>query len=390
MDHWMNSQVKRIGSNVSVCSIATLLLIWLLGLNAIGAESPSLTGVVIEVPTPPTPIPAEGRHNFLFELHITNLRSNSLELNRVEFFAASSSQPAATFDPPHLDKWIKRHVPIANNRLIEGGHRAMLFVNLSLDRKSLPSSLRLAFQTKEGETITEECELPVRRESPISIAPQLHGGNWFAFNCLDNHSHHRLSWFPLAGRPIVPQRYAIDWIKLGPKDKPFQGDWRQVTNYYGYGVNVIAAGNATVTQVRDGMPDNPPFAVKRGSVSMDAATGNHVLLRLDSTHYALYAHLKLGSIAVKVGDRVKTGQVLGRLGNSGSSDLPHLHFHMVGSDSPIFADGVPYVLKSFEWRGVGNSFDALMEGKGFTKSSGQSPDRRRHEFPANNSVVFFR
>ena len=96
-----------------------------------------------------------------------------------------------------------------------------------------------------------------------------------------------------------------------------------------------------------------------------------------------------GSIVVKKGDRVKTGQALGRLGNSGSSDVPHLHFHMVESDSTIFADGVPYVLKSFTWSGVGESFDALMEGKGFTKSLGISPDRRRHEFPVNNAVVSF-
>jgi murein DD-endopeptidase len=378
---------------------ATLLFTLLLGLNAIAADSPSLPGIVIEVPTPPTPILAQGRRHFLFELHLTNLRSNSLELNRVEFFAAPfSTQPVATFDPPALDKWIYRHVPVSNKRLIEGGHRAILFVNLSFDRKSSPDpsspplKVHLAFQNMAGEKITEEGELPVRRGSPISVAPQLRGGDWFALNCLDNHSHHRLSWFPLAGRPVVPQRYAVDWIKLGAKDRPFQGDWRQLTNYYGYGVNVMAAANATVTQVRDGMPDLPPFTAKKESYSMDAATGNHVLLRLDSAHYALYAHLQPGSIAVKVGDRVKTGQVLGRLGNSGSSDVPHLHFHMVGSDSPIFADGVPYVLKSFEWRGVADSFDALMEGKSFTKSAGESqaPDRRRHEFPGNHSVVSFR
>ena len=62
---------------------------------------------------------------------------------------------------------------------------------------------------------------------------------------------------------------------------------------------------------------------------------------------------------------------------------------MVDSDSPIFADGTPYVLKSFDWRGVVDSLDALMEGKGFTKLSGQSPDRRRDDFPVNNDVVSF-
>jgi hypothetical protein len=65
-----------------------------------------------------------------------------------------------------------------------------------------------------------------------------------------------------------------------------------------------------------------------------------------------------------------------------------LSFNSSG-DSPIFADGVPYGLKSFDWHGAGDSFDALMEGKGFAKASGKSPDCRRYEFPANNAVVSF-
>ena len=384
----MNLRVRRIGG--SVCSVAALLFSLLFGLYAITAASPSLTGIVIEIPTVPSPIPAQGKLHILCELHVSSFRSDSVELNGVEFFAPSSSQPVASLDSAYLERWIKRHGPMPNNRLIEGGQRAIVFVNLSVDRKTVPSSLRLTFRTQAGETITEEGELPVRRESPIAVRPQLRGENWFALNCLDNYSHHRLSWFPVAGRPVVPQRYAIDWIKIGPEERPFQGDPRQLTNYYGYGIDVIAAGNGTVADVRDGMPDNPPLTVDKASVPLDAATGNHVLLRLDETHYALYAHLQPGSIVVKAGDRVRTGQVLGRLGNSGSSDIPHLHFHMVGSDSPIFADGVPYVLKSFEWQGVGYSFDALMEGKGFTKSSGEISDRRRQEFPVNNSVVSFR
>src|SRR5687767_9468094 len=105
----------------------TTLLTLLLGINAIAAESSSLTGIMIEVPTVPTPIPAQGKLHLLCELHITNFRSNSLELNRVEFFAASTNRPVAAFDPAYLERWLKRHVPMPNKRLIEGGQRAVLF-----------------------------------------------------------------------------------------------------------------------------------------------------------------------------------------------------------------------------------------------------------------------
>ena len=42
-----------------------------------------------------------------------------------------------------------------------------------------------------------------------------------------------------------------------------------------------------------------------------------------------------GSLKVKVGDTVKTGQVLGLLGNSGNTDSPHLHFHVMDGPSPL-------------------------------------------------------
>ena len=58
--------------------------------------------------------------------------------------------------------------------------------------------------------------------------------------------------------------------------------------------------------------------------------------------YLLNAHLRPHSATVKVGDRVKAGEAIGRLGNSGNSTGPHLHFHVTDSPQFIFADGEPY------------------------------------------------
>jgi murein DD-endopeptidase MepM/ murein hydrolase activator NlpD len=50
------------------------------------------------------------------------------------------------------------------------------------------------------------------------------------------------------------------------------------------------------------------------------------------------AHLKQGSIVVKVGDNVKRGQLLGKCGNSGNSSEPHLHYHL--QNSAVLQDGL--------------------------------------------------
>ena len=87
-------------------------------------------------------------------------------------------------------------------------------------------------------------------------------------------------------------------------------------------------------------------------MSVETLTGNHVVLDLGGGRFAMYAHLRQGSVAVKAGDRVRRGDVLGRLGNSGNSTEPHLHFHVADGTSPVDASGLPFVLDRFACRGV--------------------------------------
>ena len=56
---------------------------------------------------------------------------------------------------------------------------------------------------------------------------------------------------------------------------------------------------------------------------------------------------------MKKGDRVRRGQVLALLGNTGSSSEPHLHFHVVDRNSALDAEGVPYAFESFELEAAG-------------------------------------
>lgn len=92
--------------------------------------------------------------------------------------------------------------------------------------------------------------------------------------------------------------------------------------------------------IRRGPPPRPPF----GNLG-----GNHVILRCGDL-YPLYAHLRQGSLVVKAGERVRAGQVLGRIGNSGASLQPHLHFQVMVSPDPfpLFGNLVPFVLSRAE------------------------------------------
>ncbi|MFI0349452.1 M23 family metallopeptidase [Actinomadura sp. 9N407] len=70
--------------------------------------------------------------------------------------------------------------------------------------------------------------------------------------------------------------------------------------------------------------------------------GNHVILDLGDGVYAVFAHLRRGSLRVAKGDRVRAGDLLGEVGNSGNSSEPHLHFHLMDGPRPLIAAGVPF------------------------------------------------
>ena len=100
--------------------------------------------------------------------------------------------------------------------------------------------------------------------------------------------------------------------------------------------------------------------------------------------YAFYAHILAGTITVKLGERVRPGQTIGLLGNSGNSDAPHLHFHLGDQPSPLGTEGLPFVIDQYEKLGVATAnFMAQWKPAGL-------PESRRGELPLQNHIVRFR
>ena len=122
-------------------------------------------------------------------------------------------------------------------------------------------------------------------------------------------------------------------------------------------------------------------------ITLDTLGGNLVVLDIGSRRYATYAHLIPRSVRVSVGAKVRRGQVLGRLGNSGNSDAPHLHFHITDGQSSFGSEGVPYAFESMQFRGSAGSLDALIADQPWIPQS--SPVVRTREIPLDKAVIRF-
>jgi hypothetical protein len=127
----------------------------------------------------------------------------------------------------------------------------------------------------------------------------------------------------------------------------------------------------------------------RRHITLDNVVGNYLILDLGHERFALYAHLQPGSVRVKLGDSVKAEQVLARLGNSGNSDAPHLHFQLTDANSPLGAEGFPYEIEGFTQLGVSDDPSVLDSGQAWRPKGGEALTVHRREFPANNAVVTF-
>lgn len=143
-------------------------------------------------------------------------------------------------------------------------------------------------------------------------------------------------------------RYAVDFIGIGPLGRHANGILpADPAQYVIYGAAVLAPMNAVVEKAVDGLPDIP-------GPHRDAQNpaGNHIVLLLENDTRIALAHLKQGSIRVKPGQSVKTGQVMAQVGHSGNSTEPHLHLGVVKGD-PWTGEGLPFTIEGrFPIRGM--------------------------------------
>ena len=85
---------------------------------------------------------------------------------------------------------------------------------------------------------------------------------------------------------------------------------------------IRSMADGEVAQVVDDVPDN---LGNRENPANTPKRNSRIVVRHGSDRFAIYTHPRQGSAAVKVGQQVKAGDLLGRVGNAGFSSEPHLH-----------------------------------------------------------------
>jgi murein DD-endopeptidase MepM/ murein hydrolase activator NlpD len=353
-----------------------------------GASLPP--AVEARTPKPPAVAQLDGGRVLVYEVHVTNLSPSTITLKGVEVLDASTGASLATLADSALGAAIGRRgvaVSAPDRPKIGAGLRAIVFMWVPLSGgtpapRALRHRLTLESAADSGRaTDLETVAIPVSQEFAV-IGPPLRGGPWLAANGPAAESGHRRALIAIAGGVFIAQRFAIDYVRMNEQGTTFSGDRLKNTSYVAYGDDALAVADAEVVAVKDGIPENVPGLTSRAvPITLETVGGNHVILDLGGGRHAFYAHLQPGSIRVRVGDRVRAGQVLGLVGNSGNSTEPHLHFHVSDANSPLGAEGVPYVHETLVVTGACRSL-----GGGCSPSAAAA---RAREMPAANQLVRF-
>ncbi len=369
------------------------------GAEAQGAE-PQLTPIVASVMSTPWPVRScGGDRHFVYELNLANPTGGDAVLRKIEIVDANTNKVLSTVGEAEL----KKRLSIGGQRgeesnTLKAGQFGVAFLHLRLDG-TLPPPRRLThriegFFAKPGRDFTTTAgETRVLPGFPVVIGAPLAGKGFIAGDgCCDSIRHVR-ALLPIDGGFSLAQRFAIDWEQADQNNRLVTGDPKVLTNYVIFGKEVYAVANGTVVASRNDLPEHVPGALP-ANISLDEADGNFVVLDIGRGAYVLYAHMQPGSVRVKAGDRVRRGAPLGRVGNTGNSQAPHLHLHVMDGPSPLKANGIPYVFERFTLTAVDEAgtedFDkAEATGSPLTLTPVSPEKLCRNTLPLDLSVVTF-
>ncbi|HET8734360.1 MAG TPA: M23 family metallopeptidase [Anaeromyxobacteraceae bacterium] len=361
----------------------------LLGALACGcASAPAVRpDVPMAVKVTPVPAPTSGGTMLAYELYLPRHDALGLRPTRVEIRADGAGGPVLkSYEGGELTRFLeppKEGWPDV----------ATVLVGVTLPAgQAVPASVHHAVALADGSVATGGAATV--GAPALAISPPVRGERWWAANGPSIEPvYHRNAKIPIGPSVYYSERFATDWIQLGPDGLPYRGDGKRNADWYGYGADLLAVADGTIVDARDGVPENTPIGGRDIGMTFENLGGNYVVLDVGDRHdtVAFYAHAIPGSVAVRIGDKVRAGQVLAKLGNSGNSDAPHLHFHLCDGAGPIgkrdeslFCNGLPYVHPSFVLLGR-TAPDFGDDGKGWAPAA--PPQPRTGEMPVRNQVV---
>ena len=352
---------------------------------------------------------SDGQKHLAYELRITSFQDDEdpLRLTRLAVYADAGTLPLTVIEGAALQRLLNHAVAgsVAEGSpgdgvAIASGRSLTLFLWLTLPQGLQPAKLRhqLSFLTAKGiAQRADDVRTAIVGSGPIRIGAPLRGGLWLAVEGPGNAlSHHWGSPVAIDGKLSVPQRFAVDWFGLDAGYHSLSSRHEDLASsvdedWIGYGKDVLAVADGVVVDARGDLANGKPMAPLEGPQDLTARTlyGNFVVLRIAPGIYAHYAHLQAGSVKVRIGQRVRRGTVIARLGQTGSAGAPHLHFHL--SDLPTFerSEGLPFVIDRFELHGKGRIEETFDPTVPMNAAAAQAKTPRRNAMPLDSDIVTF-
>ncbi|QDU63060.1 Glycyl-glycine endopeptidase LytM precursor [Planctomycetes bacterium Pan216] len=356
-------------------------------------ESIQFTPVAMKVMKPPIAVKgSDGRFHVVYELKLANASPITCNLERLAVLTGDGKEIAT-----YVGEKLAAITSLLGGRdpvSVIGAHQmAVVWMHLSFAPGSVPKQIEheLTIGSEKG-TITEKGGESEVSDDVITLGPPLEGERWVAVDSCCESLTHRRALMGLNGHLYLAQRFAIDWEQLNDQHRTSSGDLQKVESYSCYGKRVFAVADAEVVAAVDEFQNQVPGGLP-GKLPPEEIDGNHIILKLANGPFALYAHLKPGSLRVKSGQRVKRGEVIAQVGNTGNTSAPHLHFHVMSRPSALGSNGIPYVIDAFEVTGIVPSIDTYnkMEDEGGVVPVNALPEPRAcvDELPMQLSVVHF-
>ena len=364
---------RRADALLSVLAVVLGLIAVAAAAEVGGAPGP----LAVRVPEPPAVVPLAERAVFIYELFIWNKSPKEVRLSKVEVLDLPGDL-IFTLEGEALLARISHPDDSSDLRLAPGEQAALyLEVPVANDHKSAALRHRLTYTSANvNNTVTGGVTRIDRRPLPV-LGPPLRGGPWVAVYAPELARGHRRVYYSVDGVARLPGRFAVDWMR------PLGLEQDQTS---GAGSDVLVVADGTVVGLRDGVPDPVQGSPDKRIASVDA-TGNYIAVDIGNERIAFYEHLQPG-LLVSRGDRVRRGQVLGKVGMTGQATRPHLHFHLADANSPLGAEGQPYRLRGATVIGQYPSIAEFNEGKAWNAAD-PTADERRPSFPVANSVIRF-
>ena len=332
-----------------------------------------------------------------YELDITNAYRNSIIISKIEVVDFEHKNIVATFDSSYLLLHLLRPGIQSFDEVLEIKTSAYAIANLwlELEEVAVPSKIfhRISYKLRDRHgkfqvTSSDLSLVDFPELTDMKIGLPFDKGKWFYIA-----NAHRDARLITEGKSSFPQRYAIDWAAVTEENKFEINTLKKLKSFYTYQQNLLAVKDGTVVFVKDSIPDNDPFKNRLAiKITRESVGGNYVVLDIGNDIYAFYGHLVPRSIRVQKGDKVKQGDILGKLGNSGNSNGPHLHFHLeTKSKYPLGGEGVPYVFENYNQIATysDKEIDSILSLSNIPLPLHSISTNRSNQLPIGNGIVEF-